>query len=239
MKKSSFLKLFVCLFLASTNHLKAQGNPDDTIMTVGGTKVTLSEFENVYHKNNNIKSADEKSLNDYVDLFVIFKMKVKEAEELGLDTAKKFKDELAGYRRQLAQPHLTDREVNDKLLKETYDRMKEEICTSHILVRCSETASPKDTLVAYNIIMKIYNRIQKGERFEKLASEKGISDDTSLVNRAGYIGCFGALDLVYYFETVAYNTKVGEVSKPVRTRFGYHIIKVNDRRPARDRKSVV
>jgi peptidyl-prolyl cis-trans isomerase SurA len=222
------------ILMTIINMSNAQTNKEQTLLTIGNSKISLFEFENVYHKNNMVKTAkDEKSVNDYVELFVNFKLKVKEAEELGLDTVKKFKDELAGYRKQLAQPYLTDREVNEKLLKETYDRLKEEVCVSHILVRCSETASPKDTLAAYNRIMKIYSRIQKGTSFEKLASEKGISDDTSLVSKAGYIGCFTALDLVYSFETVAYNTKVGEVSKPVRTRFGYHIIKVNERRNAR------
>lgn len=236
MKNNRILKFPISIFtlLLLVNNLNAQNNQNDILMTIGDTKVTLGEFENVYHKNNSVKSVDTgKSINDYIDLFINFKLKVKEAEELGLDTAKKFKEELAGYRKQLAQPYLTDREVNEKLLKETYDRLKEDVCTSHILIKCGETALPKDTLAAYNRIMKIYTRIQKGESFEKLASEKGVSDDTTIISKAGYIGCFTALDLVYPFETVAYNTKIGEVSKPVRTRFGYHIIKVNDRRKAR------
>ena len=237
MNTNSFFKIktFVGLLLMVTSNFStAQSNKDDVLLTIGSSKITLSEFENVYHKNNMAKTdADSKSVNDYVNLFVNFKLKVKEAEDLGLDTAKKFKDELAGYRKQLAQPYLTDREVNEKLMKETYDRLKEEICVSHILIKCSEIALPKDTLASYNRVLKIYHRIQKGEIFEKLASEKGISDDTTLIKRAGNIGCFTALDLVYPFETAAYNTKVGEVSKPVRTRFGYHIIKVNSRRKAR------
>jgi peptidyl-prolyl cis-trans isomerase SurA len=229
------MKLFIgVLAITAGNCATAQSKKDDILLTIGNSKTTLAEFENVYHKNSTIKTTnDGKSLNDYVGLFVNFKLKVKEAEDLGLDTAKKFKDELAGYRKQLAQPYLTDREVNEKLLKETYERLKEEVCVSHILVKCSETALPKDTLAAYNRIIKIYSRIHKGESFEKLASEKGVSDDTTLIKKAGSIGCFTALDLVYPFETVAYNTKVGEVSKPTRTRFGYHIIKVNGRRTAR------
>jgi len=238
MNNSRFFKIKMCiglLLMMAGNASKAQINKkDEVLLTIGNSNITLAEFENVYHKNNMVKADNnDKSVKDYVELFVNFKLKVKEAEDMGLDTSKKFKDELAGYRKQLAQPYLTDREVNEKLLRETYERLKEEICVSHILVKCSETALPKDTLAAYNKIMKIYARIQKGESFEKLASEKGISDDTTLIKKAGSIGCFTALDLVYPFETVAYNTKVGEVSKPVRTRFGYHIIKVNNRRPAR------
>src|SRR3989344_3399085 len=135
---------------------------DPVLMTIGNTKVTVSEFENVFHKNNTKDGAsDSKSLNDYVDLFVNFKLKVKEAEELGLDTAKSFKEELGGYRKQLAQPYLTDKDVNEKLLKETYERMQEDVHASHILVKVTESALPKDTLEAYNKIMKIRARILK------------------------------------------------------------------------------
>jgi peptidyl-prolyl cis-trans isomerase SurA len=206
---------------------------DPVLMTIGNTKVTVSEFENVYHKNNSKEgAADAKSLNDYVDLFVNFKLKVKEAEELGLDTVKSFKEELAGYRKQLAQPYLTDKDVNEKLLKETYDRMQEDVHASHILVKVTENALPKDTLEAYNKILKIRSRVMKGEDFNKVAAEKGISDDPSSKDNGGDLGFFTSLQMVYPFESAAYSTKVGEVSMPVRTRYGYHIIKVTERRKA-------
>ncbi len=202
------------------------------LMVIGDTKVTLSEFENVFHKNNTKEgTADAKSLADYVELFVNFKLKVKEAEEMGLDTAKAFKDELAGYRKQLAQPYLTDKDVNEKLLRETYDRMQEDVHASHILVKVAETAMPKDTLEAYNKIMKIRARVAK-EDFNKVAAEKGISDDPSSKDNGGDLGFFTSLQMVYPFESAAYKTKVGEVSMPVRTRYGYHIIKVTERRKA-------
>ncbi|MGQ0827075.1 MAG: peptidylprolyl isomerase [Bacteroidota bacterium] len=225
---SNLLMLSLALFSFNSFAQK-----DAVLMTIGNTKVTVAEFENVYHKNNSKDAAvDNKSLNDYVDLFVNFKLKVKEAEELGLDTAKSFKDELTGYRKQLAQPYLTDKDVNEKLLKETYERLQEDIHASHILVKVNETALPKDTLEAYNKIMKIRARILKGEDFNKVAAEKGISDDPSAKDNGGDLGYFTALQMVYPFETIAYTTKVGTVSMPVRTRFGYHIIKVNDRRKA-------
>lgn len=228
---SKTLLFTIGLFVAT--HSAAQKNNDAVLMTIGGNKVTVSEFENVYHKNN-IKSAaiDSKSLDEYIDLFVNFKLKVREAEELGLDTAKSFKDELAGYRKQLAQPYLTDKEVNEKLLQETYDRLKEDVRASHILVNISEPSFPKDTLEAYNKIMKIRARIMKGEDFNKVAKEKGISDDPSAVDNGGDLGYFTSLQMVYPFESAAYNTKVGEVSMPIRSRYGYHIIKVTDRRKA-------
>lgn len=215
--------------LAATETVKT----DAVLMTIGSSKVTVSEFENVYRKNNTKEGTmDTKSLNDYVELFVNFKLKVKEAEELGLDTAKSFKEELAGYRKQLAQPYLTDKDVNEKLLKETYDRMQEDIHASHILVKVSDNALPKDTLEAYNKILKIRARILKGEDFNKVASEKGISDDPSAKDNGGDLGFFTALQMVYPFESAAYSTKVGDVSMPIRTRYGYHIIKVTERRKA-------
>lgn len=234
MNKQIFLKtLILPLALLSISNLIAQDNKDAVLMTIGNTKVTVSEFENVYHKNNTKEVVnDSKSLNDYVDLYVNFKLKVKEAEELGLDTAKSFIDELNGYRKQLAQPYLTDKDVNEKLLKETYDRLKEDVHASHILVKVAENALPKDTLEAYNKIMKIRARILKGEDFNKVASEKGISDDPSSKDNGGDLGYFTALQMVYPFESAAFSTKVGEISMPVRTRYGYHIIKVTDRRKA-------
>ncbi len=206
---------------------------EPVLMTIGNTKVTVAEFENVFHKNNSKEGApDAKSLSEYVDLFINFKLKVKEAEEMGLDTAKSFKEELGGYRKQLAQPYLTDKDVNEKLLRETYDRMQEDVHASHILVKVSESALPKDTLEAYNKIMKIRARIIKGEDFNKVAAEKGISDDPSAKDNGGDLGYFTSLQMVYPFESAAYKTKTGEVSMPVRTRYGYHIIKVVERRQA-------
>lgn len=234
MKKSAIISCTIVSAFLSVNSLKAQKSEDAVLMTIGGNTVTVSEFQNVYHKNNakETSTSDPKSLNEYVDLFVNFKLKVKEAEELGLDTAKSFKDELAGYRKQLAQPYLTDKDVNERLLKETYDRLNTDVHAAHILVKVDENALPKDTLEAYNKIMKIRARILKGEDFKKVASEKGISDDPSAVENAGDLGYFTALQMVYPFESAAYVTKVGEISMPVRTRYGYHIIKVLDKRKA-------
>ncbi len=235
MKKSAISRftIFLLVFVSAT-HVSAQKNVDPVLMTIGGSHVTVSEFENVYHKNNAKEpaSSDVKSLNEYVDLFVNFKLKVKEAEELGLDTAKSFRDELGGYRKQLAQPYLTDKDVNDKLLKETYDRLNEDVHVAHILVKIGEDALPKDTLEAYTKIMKIRARILKGEDFKKVAAERGISDDPSAKDNGGDLGYFTALQMVYPFETAAYNTKVGDISMPVRTRYGYHIIKVYNKRKA-------
>jgi peptidyl-prolyl cis-trans isomerase SurA len=229
--KRSVALSFTCIALSSC--FAQTANKDAVLMTVGDTKVTVGEFENVYHKNNNKETTgDTKSLNDYVDLFVNFKLKVKEAEEMGLDTAKSFKDELMGYRKQLAQPYLTDKDVNEKLLQETYNRMQEDVHAAHILVKVPENALPKDTLVAYNKIMEYRKRVLKGEDFAKVARESAAGGDPSAKENGGDLGYFTALLMYYPFESTAFNTKVGEISMPVRTRLGYHIVKVIDRRKA-------
>ncbi len=222
----------------------SKGSDDPVLLTVANEKISKSEFLSVYNKNN-LKNdvIDKKSLEEYLDLYINFKLKVKEAETLGLDTATSFKTELAGYRKQLAQPYLMDKEVNDKLLNEAYSRMQWDVRASHILIKVETDASPADTLKAYNKIMSIRKRIvEKGENFGNVAAE--MSDDLSARDQAstgnrpstkgnkGDLGYFTALDLIYAFENAAYNTKVGEVSMPVRTEFGYHLIKVTDKKPA-------
>lgn len=216
-------------FLLAAPAIQAQKNNNDPVLlTVGNSEVTKSEFESVYRKNN----KNDESLDKYLELYINFKLKVKEAEELGMDTAASFREELKGYRKQLAQPYLTDKDLNEKLLREAYDRTKQDVRASHILVKVGENALPKDTLEAYNKIMKIRQRILKGEDFNKVAREKGISDDPSAKDNGGDLGYFTALQMVYPFESAAYNTPVGEISMPIRTRYGYHIIKVHDKRPA-------
>ncbi len=241
--KKNFVRTVLISVIASliSFGLKAQNDP--VLITVAGEKVTKSEFMNVYQKNNVKKEVlDKKSLEEYLDLYVNFKLKVKEAESKGMDTVSSFVTELAGYRKQLAQPYLIDKEVNDKLLLEAYNRMQWDIRASHILIKLSKDALPKDTLIAYNKIMDIRNKIMKGSAFDQMAKE--YSDDVSardqvsqksgstVAGNGGDLGYFTALDLVYPFETMAYNTKVGEVSMPVRTDYGYHLVKVTDRKPA-------
>lgn len=208
------------------------------IITVGKTVVPFSEFEYVYKKNNaNADDAySEKSVREYVDLYAKFKLKVIDAERLRLDTAPGFKTELEGYRRQLAQPYLTEKSVTEKLVREAYDRMKEEIRAEHILITCDPQADPKDTLKAYNKVLELRKRALAGESFEKLAKE--YSEDPSAKQNGGDLGYFSSMQMVYPFENAAYSTKKGEISQPVRTRFGYHIVKVQDRRPSQGQVQV-
>jgi peptidyl-prolyl cis-trans isomerase SurA len=147
-----------------------------------------------------------------------------------MDTAKSFIEELSGYRKQLAQPYLVDKQVSENLIREAYDRMKTDVRALHVLIKCDQNALPKDTIEAYNKAMKIRGEIIKGADFT--ATARKYSDDPSVKDNGGDLGFFTSMQMVYPFETAAYNLKVGEISNPVRTRFGYHIIKLEETRPA-------
>jgi len=200
---------------------------DPVLMKINGKPVLKSEFEYIYNKNNSNNSLDKKTLNEYVDLFVNFKLKVEEAKAQGIDTTKSFINELSGYRSQLTKPYLTDAKVDESILQEAYNRMKEDVEVSHILIRVQQNASPADTLAAWKKITAIAKRLEK-EDFAKVAKE--VSEDESAKDNSGNIGWISAFRTVYPFETMAYNTKLGTISKPVRTAFGYHIVKVHNRR---------
>ncbi|MFN8142885.1 MAG: peptidylprolyl isomerase [Bacteroidia bacterium] len=229
MNKKLFLS--AALFFSLTQAGFTQDKKDPVILTIAGEDIPKSEFERVFKKNNTKETTfDKKAVNEYLQLYINYKLKVREALELGMDTAKSFVDELGGYRKQLAQPYLVDKDVSDKLLKEAYERMKTDLRASHILIKCDQNALPKDTIEAYNKAMKVRGELMKGADFT--ATAKKYSDDPSAKDNGGDLGYFSALQMVYPFESAAFNTKNGEISAPVRTRFGYHIIKVTDSRPA-------
>lgn len=225
-------KQFVLLFALLTGFM-SYAQQDPVLMTVGDRPVTRSEFLQIYLKNNPNPKFDKVSLDEYMELFKKFKLKVIEAENLGYDSIPKLRNELDGYRRQLATPYLIDSAKNKELVREGYERMRLEVSASHILIRVAEDASPADTLIAYNKIMELRKRILKGEDFDKVARGAGGSEDESVRQNGGALGYFSAFQMVYPFESAAYNTPVGQVSMPVRTKFGYHLVKVNDKRPAR------
>lgn len=199
---------------------------------LGDFPVPANEFAYVYRKNNS-SAADygtRQSVNDYLDLYTNFRLKVLEAEQKGLDTTQAFKRELDGYRQQLAQPYLTEKSVTDQLVREAYDRMGQEVNASHILIRVAPDATPQDTLAAYQKVEALRQQALAGQDFGQLA--RTASEDPSAKENGGKLGYFTAMQMVYPFESAAYKTPVGQVSAPIRTRFGYHIIKVNDKRAA-------
>lgn len=227
---TKFLTFAIALLVSVS--IKAQINDDSVLLTVGGEKITRGEFLRIYNKNNPATGGaiDKKSVTEYLDLFINFKLKVKEAKDMGLDTAKAFNAELGGYRKQLAVPYLTSKDVNEQLLNEAYERSKSDVKASHILISVNENALPKDTAAAYKKIMGIREKILKGEDFGKMAQM--YSEDPSAKDNKGDLGYFTVFNMVYPFETAAYNTPQGQVSMPVRTRFGYHIVKVEGKRAA-------
>ena len=241
MKKFNYLKaIALALVLMPTVFANAQSKIDkQVLMTVGDQNITVKEFCDVYYKNN-LKSdvIEKKSVDDYLDLFTIFRMKVMEAERLQLDTSAKFQKELAGYRKQLAKPFMSSDDITEELVQEAYQRKLKDLRASHILIRCDKNALPSDTLKAYNKAMEIRKKaIAKGADFAALAdqysedpSAKGMKATDQTPARPGNhgdLGYFTVFDMVYPFETGAYNTKEGEISMPVRSDFGYHLIKVN------------
>ncbi len=225
----------LCLIGAVSLSLQSQQD-DDVLITINDHEITKDEFLRIYNKNNSVTAYDAKSLEEYLDLFINFKLKVIEAEAQGYDTVQSFVDELASYRGQLVKPYFEDEEVTEELLEEAYERTKEEVNVSHILINLPRNPLPKDTLQAWKKVMEIRKRVLKGEDFEEVA--KATSDDPSVKRNGGHIGWFSAFRMVYPFESGAYNTPVGEISMPLRTRFGYHLIKVNNRRPSRGEMKV-
>ena len=227
MKQLILITIFSCLSLT------AAAQKDPVVMSIDGKPVTQTEFLQIYTKNNPNPSFDKDSLDRYMELFQVFKLKVAEAEALGYDTIPRLKKELEGYKKQLALPYLIDSVQNQNMVTEAYNRTANEVRCSHILIKLDPNASPKDTLEAYNRLLGLKARIEKGEDFASVAKSKNGSEDPSVVNNGGDLGYFTAFQMVYPFEEKAYNTPVGQVSAPFRTRFGYHILKVTDKRPAR------
>ena len=235
--------LLPLIVLASVISSTAQVNNGDVLMTIAGKQIYVSEFLNIYQKNNvKGETIDKKSLDEYLDLFINFKLKVKQAEELGLDTVASFRTELNGYRDQLAKPYFTDEATLNGLILEAYDREKTDLRASHIFFRLTPDASPQDTMIAFKKATAAREKLMQGASFEDIAIE--FSEDPSAKDREatqqhpflkgnkGDLGFFAVLDMVYAFENGAWHTEVGKVSMPVRTEYGYHLIKVTARRPA-------
>ncbi len=212
----------------------SKGEDSPLLLTVADDKVSVDEFKYVYDKNNS-KSGDaysENSLKEYLDLYINFRLKVEEAEQLGYDTTREFESEFKQYEQQLAQPYLSERSVTEKLVKQAYERKKQEVRASHILIRFPDDPTPQDTLAAFKRINEIRGYVTTdGEDFSRVAGK--FSQDPSAKKNFGDLGYFSALQMVYPFENAAYTTEVGAISEIVRTKFGYHILKIIDRRPAR------
>ena len=235
MKNVFWLVVIVAAGCSTTTNMN-QGTTakkaEEVLFTVDGAQVGVEEFMYVYKKNNiNNDSAYTKTdIDDYFDLYVKFKLKIEEALSLGMDTTQSFTSEFNTYKEQLKKPYLTETKVTDSLVQEAYQRYQQEINASHILIMLDENALPADTLEAFNKIKELKSRSEQGEDFAALA--KKYSEDPSSKTNGGNLGYFTSFQMVYPFESAAYQAEEGAISEPVRTKFGYHIIKVWDKRPA-------
>ena len=203
-----------------------------TLFSIKGSPVYTDEFIYLYKKNH-LQPQDftEEKINEYLNLFINFKLKITEAKKRGLDTTRSFVKEFNTYKEELKKPYRSRTDDIDRLTKEAYDRLTQEVKAAHLLIMVKPDAAPSDTLDAYHKISDLRQRALAGQNFETLAKE--YSEDPSAKMNNGNLGYFTALQMVYPFEDASYKTKIGEISPIVRTRFGYHIIKVLDRRPAR------
>ena len=201
------------------------------VLTIAEDNISLEEFKNVFYKNNHNADISADYLNEYMELFVKFKLKVREAQELGMDTIPSFVNELDGYRKQLAKPYLKNEEFDENMLTEAYERMSFDVNASHILIAVDEKVTDDEVKVAEQKAITIKKDILDGKLSFGDAAKQN-SDDKSAVSNRGELGFFTAFMMVYDFETAAYTTKIGEISNPVRTKYGFHLVKVNDKRKA-------
>ncbi|MBJ7880541.1 peptidylprolyl isomerase [Gelidibacter salicanalis] len=221
------MKIYVSLVLLwLTAFTNAQVSATDVLFTVDGDPIKAEEFIRVYNKNLDlVKDDTQKDIDEYLKLFTNYQLKIKEAKRLGLDKDLSYLKEFSGYKEQLTKSYLPDSKVTEALMKEAYDRMGYDVKASHILIRLEENDT--DTLKVYQDLMTLRDRVSD-EGFDKVKAE--VHDGQQVFAEA--LGYFSAFKMVYEFENVAYNTKVGSISTPFRTQFGYHIVKVEDKRPS-------
>lgn len=216
--------LSVAIAAASLLTVTAKNN-DPVLMTINGKDVHLSEFEYLYNKNNS-QQLQQQSLDEYVDMFVTYKLKVADAEAAGLDTTKTFIKEFKGYRNDLARPYLRDASVEDSLIQVVHNHMKEDVDVSHIMMPLDV---PKSSFYR-NKLDSIRTEILNGASFEDNAMKFSI--DGSVRYNQGRMGFISVNKYPYAFEEAAYDTPVGGISEVIESPFGLHIVKVHGRRPS-------
>jgi len=218
-------KYLPIILLLATTIIFSQDN-SKVLFSIDNEPFYVEEFIKGYQKSAKQVADSDTNIEDYLKLYIDFKLKVKKAKVLGLDTLPKLKKEVEKYKHDLVLPYLKDKEVTESLVLEAYNRLQQEVNVSHILI--FSNIKNNDTLNIYNKLIEARNLIIEGESFNDVA--KRYSKDPSVKENGGDIGYFTALQMVYPFENVAFNTAVDDVSMPFRTKFGFHILKVNDKR---------
>ena len=224
MKKSL---LFYTLLFLSLNISFSQVSDSDVLFTISDEPVLATEFIRVYNKNLDLVQDDsQKGVESYLNLFVNYKLKLAEAKSLGYDKYPAYLKELKTYQNQLTQNYLIDKDVTDELVLEAYERTINEVKAQHVLVRVENFET--DTLQAFNAVLAFKDRL-KNENFDSLKKEIHNGKNIFVED----LGFFTAFKMAYNFESKAFNTNVGDVSDPFRTKFGYHVVKILDKRKSK------
>lgn len=226
-----FLIAAACVMMCVAGYAQTKAKPR-VLFTVGNDNVTADEFIYLYKKNHPTKEDfTDPKIEEYINLFINFKLKVAEARSRGIDKTPEFTKEYNTYKDELRKPYLPESRIIDSLVKLTYERLKKDVSASHILVEVKTTDAPADTLEAYNTALTIKKQVLAGDDFATKAS--AYANNPSIKVLGENLGYFTALQMVYPFEEAVYSGKPGDIVGPVRTSFGYHIVKIGDSRPSR------
>lgn len=215
---------------------------DETLMTINGKAISAAEFMYIYEKNNQAGAIDPKSMDEYLDMFINFKLKVAEAEAQGIDTTESFKKELQGYRAQATPKYLQDEQAMDSLVEMSWRHMAKNRRAAHIAIQCPQAADSAQQAEALVKINEAYERVTKGwsEKKGRRTIQHGpvafdvearrISTDPNVQETGGELGWITPFRYVYPLEEAVYGTAVGQISKPFRTAYGWHIVLVEEER---------
>ena len=237
-------KVFLSIILLA-GAMMGFAQEDKVLMTINGEPIMASEFLYIYEKNNQESSIEKKSMREYLDLFVNFKLKVTEAMAQGVDTTEAFKKELAGYRAQATPKYMQDNVAIDSLVRLSYNRMANIRRAAHIAIQCpagSDSLVEAEALAKINLARErvttgVEKKVKKGrkwvtmrepEEFAAVACE--MTEDQQGKENGGELGWIQVFRFVYPFEEAVYNTPVGEVSEVFRSPYGFHIALVEEER---------
>ena len=216
-------KLYILFFLILNYNCLIAQSEKDLLFIVNDSSVYIDEFQRVYNKNIDlINDPNQKNIDNYLDLFINYKLKLAEAYNLGMHKQDNYLKELSKYSKQLQTTYLTDKETENKFLKEAYERTRYEVNVSHVLIRLGEFEKDSSAINKLNNLRQAFSKLTTKEFNDRYNLE-----DKMIVEDLGY---FSAFKMIYKFENIAYKTDINDVSFPFRTKFGYHILKVNDKR---------
>jgi peptidyl-prolyl cis-trans isomerase SurA len=201
-----------------------------TLFTYGNQSVSREEYLKAFGKNNGDKTATQQAYNDYLELYLRYKLKVKAAYDLKLDTLSSQAAEMKNFRNQIVENYMNDDVSLNRIVNEAFDRSQKDLHIAHLFIRVPKNASPADTLLAYRRVSEAYTDLKNGKSFGEVAAN--YSDDTAAKTNQGDIGFITVFSLPYDLETLAYTTPAGQFSAPFRSRAGYHIFKNIEERKA-------